>query len=229
MCIRDRDYGLEAVAVDLVVNGSEVPALPAAAATKDLLNADPVWRGEEKVSLGALSEKYENLEEVRMSVLVTDNLPESLGGPNVGRSDWLVVKIDRNADSLARQEIRAQQSDVRETINEAIRETTEAKDRMEWHKEDVKKEELPEQAEKHLAEARDKLANAQEQLEDLAERMENGVQAARAEDVREAAEEVAESRERLEETPLQDTPEAREEELAEARQAAEEALSLIHI
>ena len=161
------DYGLEAVAVDLVVNGSEVPALPAAAATKDLLNADPVWRGEEKVSLGALSEKYENLEEVRMSVLVTDNLPESLGGPNVGRSDWLVVKIDRNADSLARQEIRAQQSDVRETINEAIRETREAKDRMEWHKEDVKKEELPEQAEKHLAEARDKLANAQEQLEDL--------------------------------------------------------------
>ncbi len=218
------DFGVKAVAVDLVINGSEVAPLSAGAAKRDPLSTNPSWIGEETVSLGELSEKYDNLEEVRMAVLVTDNLPESLGGPNVGRSEWLVVKIDRNAESLARQEIRAQQSDVRETINEAIRETREAKDRMEWHKENVKKEELPEQAEKQLAEARDKLSNTQEQLEELAERMENGVQAARAEDVREAAEEVAESRERLEETPLQDTPEARGEELAEAQQAAQDAI-----
>ncbi|MAT30902.1 MAG: hypothetical protein CMP29_03830 [Roseibacillus sp.] len=96
------DFGLEAVAVDLVINGSEVPPLSAAAARKDPLSANPLWRGEETVSLGELSEKYDNLEEVRMAMLVTDNLPESLGGPNVGRSEWLVVKIDRNAESLAR-------------------------------------------------------------------------------------------------------------------------------
>ena len=96
------DFGLEAVAVDLVINGSEEPPLSAAAARKDPLSANLLWRGEETVSLGELSEKYDNLEEVRMAVLVTDNLPESLGGPNVGRSEWLVVKIDRNAESLAR-------------------------------------------------------------------------------------------------------------------------------
>ena len=39
---------------------------------------------------------------------------------------------------MARQEIGAQQGDVRETINEAIRETREA-DRMEWHEENVKR------------------------------------------------------------------------------------------
>ncbi|MCH2065374.1 MAG: hypothetical protein MK194_16810, partial [Roseibacillus sp.] len=218
------DFGLDAAAVDLLVNGSTVDPLPAAVPEQDTLSAKPIWRGEELVSIGALTEKYKNADELRMAVAVTDNLPESLGGPNVGRSEWLIIKIDRNAESLARQEIRAQQSDVRETIAEAIKEVREAKDRMEWHKEDVKKEELSEQAEKHLAEAREKLANANEQLEELADRMENGVQAARAEDVREAAQEVTESRESLEETPLQDTPEGRAEELNEAREAAEEAI-----
>ena len=42
--------------------------------------------------------------------------------------------------------------------------------------------------------------------------------------MREAAEEVVESRESLEDTPLQDTPEGRAEELNEAREAAEEAI-----
>ena len=169
------DFGLNAAAVELLVNGSTVDPLPAAVPGEDTLSAKPIWRGEELVSIGALTEKYKNADELRMAVTVTDNLPEALGGPNVGRSEWLIIKIDRNAESLARQEIRAQQSDVRETIAEAIRETREAKNTMESHKEAVKKDELSEQAEKKLAEARDKLAGVEEQLEELAERMEKGV------------------------------------------------------
>ncbi|MEC8941472.1 MAG: hypothetical protein VYC95_01995, partial [Verrucomicrobiota bacterium] len=120
------DFGVNAAAVELLVNGSTVDPLPAAVPEQDALSARPIWRGEELVSLGALTEKYKNADELRMAVVVTDNLPESLGGPNVGRSEWLIIKIDRNAESLARQEIRAQQSDVRETIAEAIKEVREA-------------------------------------------------------------------------------------------------------
>ena len=101
------DFGLDAAAVDLLVNGSTVDPLPAAVPEQDTLSAKPIWRGEELVSIGALTEKYKNADELRMAVAVTDNLPESLGGPNVGRSEWLIIKIDRNAESLARQEIRA--------------------------------------------------------------------------------------------------------------------------
>ncbi len=185
------DFGLATAEIDLLVNGSAVDPLVAAVPERDALSPKPIWRGEKLVSLGALTEKYENAGEFRLSVAITDNLPESLGGPNTGRSEWLIIKIDRNAESLARQEIQAQQSDVRETITEAIKEVREAKDRMEWHKDALKENELSEQAEQHFAEAREKLANAHEQLEELAGRMENGVQAARADDVREASQQVA--------------------------------------
>ncbi|MFM1559193.1 MAG: hypothetical protein ACKJSK_07780, partial [Roseibacillus sp.] len=218
------DVGVKSAEVELQVNGRKVEPLAGDLPEQDNLSSKPLWRGEQIVSIGEMLDRWKDAQELRMRIAVTDVLPESLGGPGVGHSEWLTIRIDRNAESIVRQEIRAQQSDVRETLNEAIQDVREAKARMEQHQHEIQQEELTEQAEKAFEEAREKLANAQQDLADLAERMERGVQADKADEVREAAQQVAESRERLEDTPLQDTAEGRQEELNQARTAAQEAI-----
>ena len=81
------DFGVASAAIDLLVNGSEVDPLVAALPERDALSTKPLWRGAELIALGALTEKFKNADELRLSVAITDNLPESLGGPNVGRSE----------------------------------------------------------------------------------------------------------------------------------------------
>ncbi|NNC90624.1 MAG: hypothetical protein HKN82_19375, partial [Akkermansiaceae bacterium] len=223
----EEDVDLAAVAIEMRVNGKSVPSLPEVLPERDHSDKRKLWRGEALVYVGSLLDDFEKAREVKMRLAVTDVLPADLDGPGVGYSEWLTIRIDRNADSLVRQEIRAQQSDARETIEEAMRDVTEAKQKMDANRHFVKKEELPKHAEKQFAEAREKLAAAEAALDKLAERMEHGVQAAKADAVREAADSAKEAREHLENTPLQDTPEGREAELDEGRQAAQEAMEAL--
>ena len=218
------DVELRGLEVELQVNGREVDPLPGAMPQRDPQSPKPRWQGEEGVAIGALLDQHGESQEIRMRLAVSDVLPESMGGPGVGYSEWRIVTIDRDAESLVRQELRAQQSDVRETVGEVIQEVREAKQAMERRRHEMREEHLSEQAAGDLAEAREKLTRAQEELGRLAERMERGVQAAKADDVREAAREVAESRRHLEDAPLHDTAEGRQNELQEARQAAEDAI-----
>ena len=45
-----------------------------------------------------------------------DSRPAGFGGPGVGISEWLVVRLDNGAPSLARQDVAAAQPDARETL-----------------------------------------------------------------------------------------------------------------
>ena len=184
----------------------------------------PRFRGNEPVSIGELRSQFPGANEIRVRIRAEDARPVSMGGPGVGFSEWLKLRIDAGAESLARQELREQHEGAKKTIEEAIRATREARERMDWHREEVKKGELNEKAQKDLKEAGEKLAGAEEKLETLAKQMQESVHAAKADDVRKAAETVAKALEDLENSPLQDQPPERDAKLEQARNEAESAV-----
>lgn len=183
----------------------------------------PVWRGTARLPVAVLLEKWKESRVFKLRIKARDSRPESFDGPGVGNSDWLTVKIDEGAESLARQEVSAAQSDARETLQEAIRDVQQARERMDRRHDELKRDELKENGRKDLAEAREKLEEAREELEQLADRMEESVHATKADDVRKAAEEIAQAKEKLENAPLQDDAEQRGKASEDARKQAEDA------
>lgn len=184
----------------------------------------PLHTGTASVSVGLLSQQLVGANEIRIRVRADDARPSDLGGPGIGRSEWLTLRIDRNAESLARQTLRAEHDEARETLQNAINETRQAKDQLDSLRDEIKKDQMPEHALKRLEQATEKLAAAEQKAEQIAEQMENSVHAAKAEQTEKAAENIEQSREALENAPLQDTPEKREQQLAEAKQNAEQAI-----
>jgi hypothetical protein len=182
------------------------------------------FRGDGEVAVGALLERWPGARELRLRVRAVDGRPRDLDGPGVGHSEWLLLRIEQNAESLARQEMRAEHEGARETIEKALQATREASERMDWHRGEMQKEELSKDAKKHFEEARERLAEAKENLEKLAERMQESVHATKADEVRKASEQVAAARQELESAPLQDGQQRREEKLDAARAQAEAAM-----
>jgi hypothetical protein len=182
------------------------------------------FRGASELAVGSLLERWQGANEIQMRVRVEDARPSALKDPGVGHSEWLLVRIDHSAESLARQEMCAEHDGARETIEKAIRATREARERMDWHRGEMQKEELSKDAVKHFEEARDRLAEAQQKLAELSERMEESVHAKKADEVREASEQVARARQELESAPLQDGKDQREQKLDNAREQSEAAV-----
>ncbi|MFT5904745.1 MAG: hypothetical protein ACI9E1_000331 [Cryomorphaceae bacterium] len=216
--------GLQSAELDLVINGEKVPPLSQLLPRRDKQSKKSLWKGALKIYIGAILDQHPKAREIQLKVRIMDNRPADLGGANIGESETITLKLSRNAESLVRQELKAQGSDIRETAEKAVREIREAASKMDANRENIKKEELPKHAKKQLEEAREKLANAEKALEELAERMKNSVHAPKAEKAKKAAEKAKEARENLETAPLQDTPEARKKELDQAREAAKDAL-----
>jgi hypothetical protein len=112
------DVGVRGALVELEVNGEKAASLPGDLPEEDSLSPSPLWRGEQVVSIGALLDERKDARELRMRIAVSDTLPKSMGGPGIGYSEWRVFHIDRNAESLVRQELRAQQSGVAQARDE---------------------------------------------------------------------------------------------------------------
>ncbi len=219
------DFGLAAVQVESKVSNKEPVKGNIALPEKVAGSSKPFrFRGASELAIGELIERWPGASEVRLRIRAEDARPAELDGPGVGASEWLLLKIDRNAESLARQEMRAEHDGARETIDKAMQATREAKDRMDWHRGEMKNDELSKDAKKHFEEARDRLAQAKESLEKLAEQMQDSVHAQKADEVKKAAEQVAAARQELESAPLQDGQQRREEKLDAGKQLAENAL-----
>ena len=219
------DFGVEALQLEVKTGGKNPLRLNRDLPEKIGGGSNPArYRGQSELAVGEMLENWPGAGEFRLRVRAEDARPADLDGPGVGHSEWLLIRIDRNAESLARQELRAEHEEARATIEAAIRATQEARERMDWHRGEMRNEELSKDAEKHFAEAREKLAESKEDLETLAERMQESVHASKAEEVREASEMVAKARQDLESAPLQDGKEQREEKLDSARGEAEAAV-----
>ncbi len=219
------DFGLSTLSFE--VEAGETKALPQDLPLLVRGSKPQRFRGSGEVVVGSLRSMFNGANEMRIRVKATDALPENLGGPGIGYSEWVRLHVDQSAESFARQELRQEHDGARDTIEEAIRDAREARDRMDWNRDQIKNDQLNPDAQKHFQEAAEKLASAEEKLNELTPRMEESVHAAKADSVEKAAEKLEKSRESLESAPLQDTAEQRQEKLAEARQAAEDAIQAL--
>lgn len=219
------DFGLAALQLEMKTSGKQQVRTSQGLPEKMPGSAKPYrFRGEGELAIGELRERWPGANEIRARVRAVDGRPEELGRPGVGHGEWLLLRIDQGAESLARQEMRAEHDGARETIEKAMHAAREARDRMAWHRGEMKNDELGKDAKKHFEEARQRLAEAQENLEKLAERMQESVHADKMDEVREASEQLAAARQELESAPLQDGQQRREEKLDGAKEQAEAAM-----
>ena len=218
------DFAVAELAVEVDAGGKPPVMLERTLPPRIAGSKPPRFRGEESVAIGELRSRFPGANEIRVRIRAEDSRPTNMSGPGVGFSEWLKLRVDDGAESLARQELREEHEGAKQTIEEAIRATREARERMDWHREEIKKGELNDNARKDLKEAGEKLAGAEEKLETLAKEMKEGVHATKADDVSKAAESVAKAREDLENSPLQDQPPERDAMLEQARNEAESAV-----
>ncbi|MGB0993234.1 MAG: hypothetical protein ACPG32_12300, partial [Akkermansiaceae bacterium] len=218
------EVGLQSLDLDLKVNGQAVSPLPQLLPTRSKNSKKHLWSGELMVSVGDIISAHPKARVIELKLIAKDNRPSSFQGPGIGQSETITLQISRNAESLVRQELRAQESDIREIAEKAKQDIQQAAHRMDNKKEAVKKGDLKKHDQEQLEKAREQLAEAEKALKELAERMENGVHAPKKPIVEKAAEKAKEAREKLETSPLHDTPDDRKKELEDARKAADEAV-----
>lgn len=182
------------------------------------------FRGAAPVAVGEVLERAKGAREFRLRVMAEDGRPAETGGPGRGYSEWLVVKVDQGAESLARQELRSAGEDARKTLERAKNEIRMAEQRMHQNRPHLEKAGENPHSERLSEQTVEKLTAAEEKLEDLAKRMEEGIHAKESPKVEKAAAKVEEALEAFEEVPLQDDRDERKEKLDEAVEAAKEAV-----
>jgi hypothetical protein len=217
------DVGLGAVALEVEPERGDSARLPVDAPPRFGSVEPPVWRGRIHQPVGELTRRWPESRSFKLRIRAEDSRPENLGGPGVGTSGWLVVRIDDNAESLARQDIFSAHSDARESLDEARELVSKAQERINRHAHEIRNDQATENTRKELTKAREELADARETLEELADRMDESVHADKADDVRAVAQTVDAARQQLENAPLQDTPEERGKATDSAREQAEQA------
>ena len=218
------EIGLQGAEVELAANQRSLDPLPLDLPGRIPGGKVPRWRGQAVVLVAAILQKMPEAGQVDLRLRVKDTCPPDLGGPGVGLSETIVLRIRRDAQSLVRQEIEASTRDARQTTDRALEALWDARNRIDSVRDEVRKPEIEEHARKRMEEARERLAQAQESLADLAQRLDNNIHAAKADEARAAAEAAKQAREAVENTPLQETAEARAREIARARDANDQAI-----
>ena len=217
------DFSVARISVEVEAGGPPTfldQALPLRVAN----SKPPRFRGAADLAVGALMARFPGVREMRLRIRAEDNRPAEFGGAGIGSSEWVKIRIEESAESLARQQLREEHEGARDEIQKAIQKAQEARDRMSWHREEVKQGKLGEDAKKHFEEAGEKLAEAKEALAELSKRMEESVHASKADEVKKASDLLQQSRENLENSTAQDKPEQREGKLDQARNETEEAV-----
>lgn len=110
------EIGIHSAELIVTVNGKQVTPLAQVLPAKDSRRGaqQHSWWGETLVYIGALMEDYPAAKEIKLKYRVSDNRPAELGGASIGESETVVLKISRSAESMVKQELRAQASEVRE-------------------------------------------------------------------------------------------------------------------
>ena len=214
------DVGLGTVQLEVQPEKGDATRLPLDAPPRIGTTEPPAWRGRVSQALGVLVTRWPQVRVFKLRVRAEDNRPADLGGPGVGTSEWLTLRLDEGAQSSARQEVAAAHADVRDTIEQARQAVQQAQEKIDRRRPELQNEKLTQDATKELAQARDQLAQAHDKLEQLAARLPESVHGDKAPEVRQAAATVEQARQKLENAPLQDTPKERDQSAAAARDTA---------
>ncbi|MBC8127359.1 MAG: hypothetical protein H8M99_09495, partial [Gloeobacteraceae cyanobacterium ES-bin-144] len=218
------DFAVAKMAVEVDANGKEMVMLDQMLPLRLAESKSPVFHGAAAIVMGELKSRFPKFDQLRVRVRAEDAKPVALGGPGIGFSQWINLRFDENAESLARQELRGQHDGAMQSIEEAIRDIRGAKEKMDAQREEIKKDELSDSARKALKESAESLATAETKLEELAKQMTESVHASKADNVQKASEDVAKAREEMENLPLQDSAKQREEKLDLAKNEADSAI-----
>jgi len=113
------DVGLGAVQLEVQPEQGEAARLPVDGPPPVARSAAPLWHGRIHQALGVLVSRWPKSPVFKLRVRAEDSRSAAFGGPGVGVSEWISIRIDNNAPSLARQNVAAAQQDARETIEQA--------------------------------------------------------------------------------------------------------------
>ncbi len=218
------DFSLHQVDVELNDYSNQNLAIPMDLPFSLQGTKPPKYRGSLSLSIGSLIAQLGGNRNFQIRVKAQDGKPAEFSGPGIGYSEWIKIQIDDHAESLTRQELKQQHEGAFEKIDKTIHEIRQARERMDWHREEIKRAEQSEDAVKNLTEASEKLAQAQQDTRKLAEEMQESIHAPLADELNQAAEKIQQSRENMENAPLQDEMAQREEKINEAREGAEQAI-----
>ena len=217
------DVGLGTLQLEIQPENGNATRLPVDAPPRTGTDEAPAWRGRIHQAVADLTIRWPQSRGFKLRVRAEDSRPANLGGPGVGTSEWMVIRVDDGAPTLARQNIAAAQADARETIEQARQLVQQSREKIDRRRPELNQEKIPEAARKELTQARDQLDQAREKLDHLAGRMAESVMADKVPAVRKAAETIAQAKQQLEDAPLQDTPPQRDQSAAAARESAENA------
>ena len=217
------DVGLSAMQLEVQPEQGAATSLPVDLPPRSGSTDAPAWRGHIQQAIATLASRWPQVSTFKLRLRAEDNRPATLGGPGVGTSDWLTVRLDNNAPSLTRQNLAAAHADALTTIDQTSKLVQQAQEKIDKRRADLAAEKIPDDARKELGQARDQLTAAHDQLKDLAARMTESVYTAQTPAVKQAASTIEQARQQLENAPLQDSPQARDQSAATAHDTTAQA------
>ncbi|MBO7299511.1 MAG: hypothetical protein J6V41_06860, partial [Kiritimatiellae bacterium] len=110
------DFGFSAIELHLALNeeGSFTKLLDLKAEEVEY----GVWTGFDALELQRIN--IHGAKTVRLQLIAKDNLPESMGGPQIGKSQIITISVERNATSFAGQEIARQHEKINMSLKQVI-------------------------------------------------------------------------------------------------------------
>lgn len=205
------DMGLESIILLLIRD--EKPLAPRLIPfAKDISPGnEPVRKfdGSSKIDLDDID--FRGASRISFQIFATDNLPESLKGPQRGYSEIYTVVVDDGAQVFAAQALGSQEEALKNQVAQAKRELEEAKQRMPPVKEAAeKRERKPDQIKERVDSMRERLAASDNTLRSVSEKLGEGYFKEFAEELRKLHEDdVVKAIEAADQIPISEDPDER--------------------
>ncbi|MES2708337.1 MAG: hypothetical protein V4726_17210 [Verrucomicrobiota bacterium] len=220
------DVGFSAVKLRIRVQGKADVFLPVEALPERVAEAgmEDSWRGGAVLDLKQVP--VPDGQEFRVAVVVEDNLPPDLKGPQMGESREILVRMRRGARSLTEQVFAAQHQELKERMNQVRNELQDAKGRLNDKPDRLRHDDkMSDNVLKDLESTAAHLDKAQKQMEALTERMKNTAFAKQTPDLAQIAQQMMKpASNNTKEIPLTDKQETRANLAQTAKDQLEQAL-----
>jgi hypothetical protein len=212
------DIRVETIGYELKIDGAAEIAWPLereVAPGRSIIERD-------RLNLSALARKNPQMREVRLRMVAKDGLPPAFGGPGIGRSGELLLRIEDGAKSIAGEQVKERYEEARKDLDDAARQINEAREKLAQVQRQLDKEAIPQEAQQRFAEVDKGLESAGEKLQEVAKNA-----PAVADLATEAAKKSEDARDEATAAPLQDSARDRQVAAEKSRMHAEEALRKI--
>ncbi|HCE46449.1 MAG TPA: hypothetical protein DET40_23135 [Lentisphaeria bacterium] len=168
------DVGLKSV--DLLFEKDSVKLMPRAMALpKNSSDKEPVRKFEGNAAINLTDSDLRGARRLMFQIVVSDNLPENLKGPQRGFSEQYTLVVDDNAKSFKEQALQSQEEALKNQLQQAKKELEESRQKVPFVKEVASKnEKRPEQLSERTGVLRETLANGDATLRNLSEKLSDG-------------------------------------------------------